>query len=118
MSMFRILAASALAGLVLAGCTGVGPGFSYAFLQPGSASISPSGQLVITAVPIATTITNAQWSVIEGGGGAVVPFLDNGQFRATYTAPAQPGVYHVHALITVSASGGQQVEAEAVVTVQ
>lgn len=82
--------------LVLAGCGGGGGGGGASSLR---VQVSPTNQLLavdaqrsFSAQVVGSADLRVNWSVQEANGGVAVQTGDN---TATYTAPRQPGTYHV-----------------------
>jgi chitinase len=82
--------------LVLAGCGGGGGGGGASSLR---VEVSPTSQLLevdtqhsFSAQVVGNANLRVNWSVQEVNGGVAVQTSDT---TATYTAPGQPGTYHV-----------------------
>jgi hypothetical protein len=90
-----------LAAASLLGCGGNQGGNNLTFLDvtPATATVAPSGTVdMIAFLPAATS--DYTWTIQEGAAGGTLTLgsSEGTTFhdRATYTAPAAPGVYHVH----------------------
>lgn len=70
------------------------------WVQPSPAFMTPGARLIFSAVPEvhseAPYIRTATWSVLEPNGGSVQT-IGSGE-TATYTAPANPGTFHLKAV--------------------
>lgn len=94
---------SLLVAFALAGCGGIGgecAGFG-AGIDPFEFTLPVSGQTVLeaNAMSCSSSLQSYVWSIQEGSaGGTVVGFVQDGRKFATYTAPAEPGTYHVQVL--------------------
>jgi hypothetical protein len=105
------LAVVAALGLV-AGCGSLEGGVSPMFgIEPSTTRVQTGQSVTLNAGAVEAGISDVSWSVQEGPrGGTVtaVPTPPGGapSTRATYTAPATPGVYHVQAVINRSTPPG------------
>lgn len=83
--------------LVIAGCGGGGGGGGSSNslrvqVSPTSELMQIDAQHPFSAQVVGSADLGVNWSVQEANGGTAVQTGDN---TATYTAPSQPGTYHV-----------------------
>ena len=108
----------AFAGL---GCAGLGGTCAGAVggVFPNFATVETGGTVVFesTAFNCSSSLSTITWAVQEGEpGGTVEPFREDGKYFATYTAPPDPGTYHVVA--TAWFANGSAMESSSTVTVE
>lgn len=96
-------AALTILALVCQACGGHVGGVTESIdMVPKAATVQVNGTQELTVAFLETAPNQITWSVVEPGGGTVVPGPQSPPTTAVYTAPASPGVYHVRAHVVTN----------------